>query len=80
MADPMSPEQLAAIRARLDATTDGPWTVRDLYIIAPGDVHIGDFEWLADTDGQWEEFKANVAFAAAARQDVPALLDEVELF
>lgn len=74
----MADERLAEIRARVDATTTGPWAVRDLYVIAPGDVHIADFEWLADTDKEWAEFKANATFTAAARQDVPALLAEVE--
>lgn len=78
MADPMTPEHRAEIRARVDATTSGPWTVRDLYVIAPGDVHIADFEWLADGDEEWAEFQANAVFVAAARQDVPALVDEVE--
>ncbi|MGI5418684.1 hypothetical protein [Actinomadura luteofluorescens] len=78
MTTPMSDEQLAEIRQRLAATTAGPWTARDLYVIAPDDVHIADFEWLANTDEEWAEFKANTVFAAAARQDVPALLAEVE--
>ncbi|WP_433233870.1 hypothetical protein [Actinomadura nitritigenes] len=78
MTEPMSDEQLAAIRARVEAATAGPWTVRDLYVIASGDMHIGDFEWLADTNAEWAEFKANAVFAAAARQDVPDLLAEVE--
>jgi hypothetical protein len=101
---------LAAIRARADAATPGPWTVGrttelDWGANPPG--RIGDR--IVDSDGVWprtrtvegthvaavgemkrmvadmssrgyrnSRFAADAEFIAAARTDVPALLDEVE--
>ncbi|OZE77191.1 hypothetical protein CH305_18310 [Rhodococcus sp. 15-649-2-2] len=66
----MTPGELAAIAARADAATVGPWEVatsRDVYsaVIAPaGGATVGmDFE-----------SDANAEFIAHAREDVPALL------
>ncbi|WP_433465732.1 hypothetical protein [Spirillospora sp. CA-128828] len=73
----MTPEQLAEIRQRVDGATAGPWKAEDLFVVA-GEQHVADLEWLADTDEEWAEFGRNAVFVAAARQDVPALLDEVE--
>jgi len=77
MTEPISAEELAAIRQRANGATAGPWKAQDLFVVA-GEQHIADCEWLADTDEEWKEFERNTAFVAAARQDVPALLDEVE--
>jgi hypothetical protein len=66
----MTDEQLAAIRARCEAATGGPWEVGHKceiytrhYQVGP----IGDF---------WEP--ADARFTAHAREDIPALLAEVE--
>jgi hypothetical protein len=66
----MTDEQLAEIRARCEAATGGPWEVGHKceiytrhYQVGP----IGDF---------WEP--ADARFTAHAREDIPALLAEVE--
>jgi hypothetical protein len=69
----MTPEQLAAIKARADAATAGPWFViksRDVFsgVIAPG----------VETIGMDFEKDANAKFTAHAREDIPALVAEVE--
>jgi hypothetical protein len=73
------------IRARLDATTNEPWTVaaeidgvragRNTVVHAHGKrvVTVGQTRPHHD-----REAEANVAFIATARQDVPALLAEIE--
>lgn len=87
----MTDERLAEIRARADAAMKGPWHWRKCYELigrhwaicnAESDarsavatlpfISVDDFtpkdKWLADPD---------TAFIAAARQDIPDLLDEV---
>lgn len=59
----MTDEQLAAIRARANAATPGPWTS---YEKNPTD------EYYASC------FPADEEFIGHSRDDVPALLDEVE--
>lgn len=73
----MTPEQLAEIKAREQSATPGPWTVDGLYVKAAG-VHLADMEWLAETDAEWAQMSADAQFVAHTRQDVPALLAEVE--
>lgn len=86
----MSPEDLAAIEARVKQATPGPWSRGDIDQdpLRPnwrGDLIDGDFE-----TGRWpvcasahsdEAIKAwdagNAQFIAHARQDVPALVAEV---
>jgi hypothetical protein len=66
---PLNDTRLAEIAARVEAASKGPWTVCEDYSdVLDGDGHqiISHFH---DPDGQ---------FTAHARQDVPALLAEVE--
>ena len=71
MADPMTDEQLAAIREREKAATPGPWLRRHytdcLPLIKMPNDEIQDITRVEDAD-----------FIAEARTDVPSLLDEVE--
>ena len=70
---------LAAIRARADAATEGPWTFDDC-----SDVRGAKGEFRAP--GPWNGFMlvgpwlldADPKFIAAARLDIPNLLAEVE--
>ncbi|MFJ9448200.1 hypothetical protein ACIRRH_41250 [Kitasatospora sp. NPDC101235] len=68
------PLDLDAIQARLDAATDGPWTVDDSEIEA--DI-IAASAWIARTDNESSEDRANAEFIAAARTDVEQLLARV---
>lgn len=78
----MTPAELAAIRERAEAATPGPWTERR------NDDEDNDFLYSIDgADGQpivkadcgvYPPDKEDATFIAAARSDVPALLDEVE--
>lgn len=69
----MTDEQLAAIRARCEAATPGPWDAH---------ANIGYCGIMADGDKR-PLLRADTctfadgAFIAHAREDVPALLDEV---
>jgi hypothetical protein len=77
---PLSEQQLAEIAARAEAATPGPWepyteygltfyaNVRGEYLRGVGDINLG----------VGEQAEADLAFVLAAREDVPALLDEVE--
>jgi hypothetical protein len=66
----MTPEQLAAIKARTDAATPGPWW----YDPRSGEV-LG-FEGAPVCD--LLPMSEDIAFICSAREDVPALLAEVE--
>ncbi len=90
----MTPEELVAIRARVDAATGGPWWQSGppwfdvgTYVLAfAADPHVGDVVGdcgpdLADVREEQApdgERDANTEFVAHARVDVPRLLDEVE--
>lgn len=64
----MTDLDLEAIRARCDAATPGPWHVEGGRAVwTPGDMHIGDQRKAEDAN-----------FIAQGRQDVPALVAEVE--
>jgi len=70
----MSEIDLAAIKARCDSATDGPWTDRRRTpsrcdILRDGNVHFR----IAD-----DVRNDNAAFIVHARADVPALVAEVE--
>lgn len=72
------PLDLDAIRARVDATTAGPWEarmdeVRAAEIPATSKKCRRESFWLADTLGD-----EDATFIAHARTDIPALLAEVE--
>lgn len=84
----MSPEQLAEIEARAAAATPGPWEVAgagglrgtDEYFVRMGeDDAYNDVAIASDIfDPIYNEIsKANAAFIAHARADVPALVAEV---
>ena len=66
--------EMAAIRARLEAATPGPWVGTANQVHGPGRA------WLFEAPCSWGEVdeQANCAFVAHARDDVLALLDEVE--
>jgi hypothetical protein len=81
----MSELDLDAIRARADAATPGPWA-KPFCTDAPGD----EGWWINNGRVGTEEYsigltmaynpraEADATFIAAARADIPALLDEVE--
>ncbi len=77
---PPTDDELAAMRARVDAATPGPWG------IPPARSNATKF-WLQpkNKDGDWTwrgfvtcDFKQDAEFIAAARRDMQTLLDEVE--
>lgn len=81
----MTPEHLAEIKARVEAATPGMWKVnidiRDAHVTMGVENSYIDapkkrLAYVWDTDTR--EGKANAAFIAHARQDVPALVAEVE--
>jgi len=99
---PISDKDLAEIRERLAAASEGPWRTHDTYLewgrhtatvlgprrsepsSRPGwskDTTEG-IAWCPTFEGTpmppRQNAFANAAFIAAARQDIPALLDEVE--
>lgn len=71
----MTPERLAEIRKRADAASPGPWT----WILDGSISEIWDADdcVVADTDGHRSP-DDDADFIAHAREDIPALLDEVE--
>ena len=78
MTTPLSDERIAEIRERCDKATPGPWSVDE----ESGDVWVPSI-WrsvaiIEDLDLPLVNPAADRAFIAAARQDVPDLLDEVE--
>ena len=81
--DPMTREELDAIRARVEVATDGPWAVDSddpSYIIYP---ERGGWDGLviaqvADQDGALFPVEHNGALIAHAPQDLADLLAEVE--
>lgn len=85
----MTPERLAAIKARADAATPGPWkTGEDDFtkhtIYAAKDRATIIVQRRDDSDMFWnsiiplKQTFSDAAFIAHAREDVPALLEEVE--
>lgn len=76
----MNREQLEEIRARAEAATEGPWftggagrwpSLKPHELIVSPKYPLMEFE---DT----EQGRADAKFVAAARTDVPALLDEID--
>jgi hypothetical protein len=77
---PLSEQQLAEIRARAEAATEGPWdpcpgmsptfygNIQGEYLRGVGDIAFG----------VGEQAEADLAFVLHAREDVPALLAEVD--
>jgi DNA-directed RNA polymerase subunit RPC12/RpoP len=84
----MSELDLEAIMARANAATIGPWETvhNDTYVSGPtidhdwdwiiGDLIVEDGETQADYRGT--RIKENCIFVANARQDIPALFNEVK--
>lgn len=85
----MTPEELAAIKARAEAATPGPWegatastyvrgvyTLSEYFVRCPEDDVAIASEILEPATSQ--PSIDNAAFIAAARTDVPALVAEVE--
>ena len=78
--EPMTEERFAEIRGREKAATQGPW--RDECVIGRRK-EIETFHTIRDKDGAIVDVLPisayhDAAFIAHARQDIPALLDEVE--
>ena len=75
----MSADRLAEIKARADAATPGPWQWRE---DEPASlVHVTDprmHPWNILKAPDWGPTLADAAFIAAAREDVPWLLDLVD--
>lgn len=75
--------RLAEIRARADAATDGPWDYGDqsATIHAPSDDYKQVAHFMSEPGAgmEWDmdQVRANAQFAAAARSDVPFLLDAI---
>lgn len=83
--EPMTEERIAEISGRENAATPGPWTIRNEQLIEHGkqDIAIGVIaESFGDNNEDeattTDECAANVKFIAHAREDIPALLNEVE--
>lgn len=75
--EPLTPERLDAIEARASAATPGPWTADGACVVVAGD--LCDQVMIAH-GWPWRrngERAPNAAFAAHARDDVPALVAEV---
>lgn len=70
--EPLTEERIAEIRGREKAATRGPWAVQDK----------GAIPLIYGTDGERVakviDHQDDAAFLAHAREDIPALLDEVE--
>ncbi len=78
MTQPDQPLDLAAIQARADAATPGPWVIEwdaDDVSDAPFPISIGPFCYL---EHQGERDAVDAKFIESARTDVPALLAEVQ--
>lgn len=91
----MTPEEIAAIRARVEAATLGPWE-RDSYSlrinavdVPKGPMHIADIRGWGYLTGKGHALalpdeeaiaiqRANAEFIAAARTDVPVLLQHID--
>lgn len=75
----MTPEQLAAIEARANAATPGPWRVEIRGLCFPCKSLPGTHlhKWADGGPMAVWPVGADGAFMAAARQDVPALVAEV---
>ena len=78
----MTSLDLAAIRQRVEKATEGPWNTgfdyekNDPIVLAPGYIeHTVDYTL---TEGGLEHGKADAEFIAHAREDIPALLDEID--
>ena len=78
----MTSLDLAAIRQRVEKATEGPWNTgfdyekNDPTVLTPGHLeHTIDYTL---TEGGLEHGKADAEFIAHAREDIPALLAEID--
>ncbi|MFE1272111.1 hypothetical protein [Streptomyces sp. NPDC058758] len=82
MSAPMDEQRLAEILARADAATKGPWCTDSWEIYQDTEYTPGLSEWIGETCrgvvGGLNQDRANAAFVAAARTDVPDLIAEVQ--
>lgn len=79
MTDRLTTQQLADIAARAGAATPGPWCA-DEWEIYQGAEYEPGLMWIGETcrgATSPEQDRADAAFVAAARTDVPALLAEI---
>jgi hypothetical protein len=77
---PLSAERLAEIEARANAATDGPWCTDSWEIYQGSEYEPGLSFWIGETcrgTADLEQDRADAAFVAAARSDVPALVAEI---
>ncbi|GEL95375.1 hypothetical protein [Cellulomonas composti] len=85
----LTDDRLAAIRARVEAASEGPWTViahdharsrhettERMWVWGPR--HSVAQVGLADVDDEADPIRADAEFVAHARDDVPDLLDEID--
>jgi hypothetical protein len=73
-------DRLAEIQKRADAATSGPWCTDSWEIYQGAEYVPGISEWIGETcrgATTMEQDRADAAFVAAARDDVPFLLAEV---
>ncbi|WP_108990410.1 hypothetical protein [Streptomyces coelicoflavus] len=80
MTDRLTSQQLADITARAEAATPGPWCTDAWEIYQGTEYQPGLSQWIGETcrgTTSPEQDRADAAFVAAARTDVPALLAEV---
>lgn len=80
--EPIDDDELAAVRARIDGASPGPWTAFvGSGIGGPDFIRVGDedaeLDMYIERDGE-PASPADLDFIAAARQDIPRLLDEIE--
>ena len=71
---------LDAIEARANAATEGPWCTDAWEIYQGAEYQPGISQWIGETcrgTSTPEQDRDDAAFVAAARTDVPALVDEV---
>lgn len=80
--DPSRPGWAEAILARLEAATSGPWAVA--YGNDPNHISVKEYStyevgrYIAVLDQNEGDREADAAFIAAAREDIPNLLDRIE--
>ncbi|MEU5772622.1 hypothetical protein ABZ819_04870 [Streptomyces venezuelae] len=80
MSDRLSPQREAEIRERAEATTPGPWCTDAWEIYQGTEYQPGLSQWIGETcrgTSTPEQDRADAAFVAHAREDVPALLAEL---
>jgi hypothetical protein len=86
LSDGITDDELAAMKARVDATTPGPWRAsfegRDHFsgdsVIFTGGQEVEIYISADDYKGGGGHFCADLDFIAHARQDVPRLIAEVQ--